>query len=309
MNMNDNISEESLPHISSSSGARSTLKSAGTMAFWLVIWPLFMLLVLIIISGLVLQPIISILAETTSPSAGRLYFYCLVLFFMVLCGMLIFILKRAKRRFITQGAVVLRAYMWLGVIVGGLIAVAIPDIKTNSADLGIQANTTTNILMPELTHDPHIVDVLHQIGATDIDLIDERYAPSYNDPDYSEKWGEYQAFVNQATQQFAYGKLTVLQGLDPEQEKISVAHEYLHHVWFKLLDVQAKDNLTAQLIGMYGNDPVIRDRVKEYVAAGNLYPTELFSYYCTESSNGYLTQYVLDTCNKYINRSVLRLAR
>lgn len=89
------------------------------------------------------------------------------------------------------------------------------------------------------------------------------------------------------------------------------AHEYLHHVRFTVLDDKTKQKLTSDLIAMYGNDDYMHKRMKEYANAdaGILQPTELFSYYCTESSDRYLRRYVLDACKAYIDRDAFNLAR
>ncbi|MNU11891.1 hypothetical protein D3C72_2601010 [compost metagenome] len=60
---------------------------------------------------------------------------------------------------------------------------------------------------------------------------------------------------------------------------------------------------------MYGNDELMQRQVESYADTQTLQPTELFSYYCTGSSDTYLSSYVLSECNKYINRSALQFAR
>jgi hypothetical protein len=198
--------------------------------------------------------------------------------------------------------------MWLGMLLGGIILVNIGDATTANTDAGINAQTTSSIVVPPLEHNPEIVAVLQQIGATHIDAIDERYVDGYNEK-LTDQLGKYQAYINLTTGDFLYGTLTVKRGQDKNQERTMIAHEYLHHVWFALIDGPTKENLTSQLISLYGKDAWMQDRVKEYADSGMLQPTELFSYYCTESSDGYLTTYVKDTCNAYINRSVLTMLR
>lgn len=285
------------------------LKLIAAIIKWLIVWPIFIgaiaFIVLMIFGG-----VFGSMAADKTP--GYIFRGGMLLYTLVMAMVCLFFIRRQKaadNQSARVGAHVLRGYMLLGVLLGAGIACAIPDTTADSTDAGIQTNTTASVSAPALEHDPNLVAILGQVGASDIDGIDQRYVDSYSDPAFPEKAGEYQAYINTATGQFVYGTLTVKRGLDPEQEKVTVAHEYLHHVWHKLLDDQTKENLTAHLIGMYGNDVAIRARVLSYVDAGKLYPTELFSYYCTESSDGYLTEYVRDTCNRYINRSSLQLAR
>lgn len=115
--------------------------------------------------------------------------------------------------------------------------------------------------------------------------------------------GACQSYINPTTGRFLYGTLHIKRGIDPEQENTMIAHEYLHHVWLTVLDKQTKETINSHLITMYSDDVYMKQRVKQYSDAGKLYPTELFSYYCTESSDAYLTTFVRDQCNTYIDRS------
>ena len=91
-----------------------------------------------------------------------------------------------------------------------------------------------------------------------------------------------------------------------------IAHEYLHYVWNN--KVLNKDELSSSLNDLYNNDPGMQIRMKWYVDRNILpntpqFTSELHSIYCTESSDQYLTQTVLNDCNKWINRNSLTFER
>ena len=282
----------------------------GFIALWVVAWPAVIGIVAVMVLigvGAVMQ----LQLGATPPNGAniRAFIAYVTVALVVICLLLIFLQRRSRELVARVGATVLSVYMWAGIALAAVVIVAIPDTSGADANGGIHTQATAAPVVPELAKDPAIAAVLQQVGASDVQLIDYQYVDGYNDPAFPDKEGEYQSFINTATGGFVYGKLTLKRGMTPENERIIAAHEYLHHVWFKLLDKDTKENLTAHLIGMYGNDGEMHKRVQDYVKNGTLYPTELFSYYCTESSNGYLTQYVLDQCNKYINRSTLVLQR
>jgi hypothetical protein len=87
-----------------------------------------------------------------------------------------------------------------------------------------------------------------------------------------------------------------------------IAHEYLHYIWYQRLSREDKDRLSSKLIALYSSDAEMRLRVENYLSSDKLIPTELFSIYCTESSDVYVVS-ILNDCNRYINRSSLSFIR
>lgn len=101
-------------------------------------------------------------------------------------------------------------------------------------------------------------------------------------------------------------QLYIAPGLGATQERTTVAHEYLHVAYGKAPN---QDAVIADLNALYANDAYMQQRMAAYVARGIFSPTELFSVYCTESSDSYLTATVLRACNTLIDRSSLTFSR
>ena len=227
---------------------------------------------------------------------------------VIVCAFFIWLKSRKKNPLNKISANVLRTYMWIGIIVGTLITVIIPDPQISSANAGIHIQQTDTLFKPDIKTDATISASLAKVGATDTKWVETKFVPGYDDKILDDQAGEYQAFIDTAGN-WSYGVLTVKQGTTGNELDVVVAHEYLHHIWFKTLDDTTKTKLTSDLIAIYGKDPVMQERVKSYAEKQTLQPTELFSYYCTEASDPLLTSYIVSECNKYINRGALRLAR
>ena len=91
-----------------------------------------------------------------------------------------------------------------------------------------------------------------------------------------------------------------------ERLKVTLAHEYLHYIWHNNEKMQNDENLEAGLLKMYGELPYLQERIKPYVKDRLFTLTELMSYSCTEIPDKYMDQYVLEECNKWVNRSELK---
>lgn len=227
---------------------------------------------------------------------------------VLVCFFFIWLKLRKKNPLGKISANVLRTYMWLGIIVGVGIAVVIPDPQVSSANAGINVKQTDSLFKPSLQSDATINATLVRVGATDTKWLETKFVAGYDDKTLDDQAGEYQAFID-TSGNWSYGVLTVKQGTAGATLDTIVAHEYLHHIWFKTLDDTTKTKLTSDLITIYGRDPVMQERVKSYAEKQTLQPTELFSYYCTESSDSLLTSYIVSECNKYINRGTLQITR
>lgn len=269
---------------------------------WFLIWPVVMFFAAFCLGSLM----ILFVGENGEGFQPRVTFFAFLTSLVLVCWIFISIAKTRKSMYLRGGASVLRVYMWLGIFVGGLIITAIPDTPTTAVD----TQTADTPIIPKLKKESKIDEVLMNIGAKDTDKFATGYVDSKEfDIQLSHQGGEYTYFINPLNGDFLYGELMIKSGLDKETEVTVIAHEYLHHVWATKLEDKTKGNLTSDLITMYGNDPVFRDRMFEYSEKGILNPDELFAYYCTESSDGYLTKYVLRQCNKYIKRSALVINR
>lgn len=92
---------------------------------------------------------------------------------------------------------------------------------------------------------------------------------------------------------------------DDTTKRTILAHEYLHYIWFNSAVLQNDFKLEQRLMHMYDNIPWLRDRLSQYRSNKIVSRTELFSYVCTEVSDGHMDEYVLQQCNKWLNRSKL----
>ncbi|NCC19598.1 hypothetical protein EOM33_00895 [Candidatus Saccharibacteria bacterium] len=269
---------------------------------WTVIWPLVVaapaFVVMLVILGAVLTNNIqnkefSNAVSTQGIFLLELYLFGFVALLVIVLYLVKWLLQTRKRLFFRSGAKVLGVYIWVGIFATGLTMAII--------------TRNPEAIKPPVSRDETIVAILHSVGGKDelIDNVSIKYVDSYNNATTN---GEYQPVVN-SDGTFSYGTITVKKGIDPTHEKTVVAHEYLHHIWQSQLDQQTLHDLTSQLMTLYGNDSWIKDRTNWYSDTNMLLPTELFSFYCTEVADQHLSQYVFDTCNKYIDRSALTFTR
>ena len=269
---------------------------------WAAIWPIVVaapaFVVMLVILGAVLTNNIQNKEFSNAVSTQGIFLLELYLFgFVALLVIVLYLVKwlmqTLKRLFFRSGAKVLGVYIWVGIFATGLTMAII--------------TRNPEAIKPPVSRDETIVAILHSVGGKDelIDNVSIKYVDSYNNATTN---GEYQPVVN-SDGTFSYGTITVKKGIDPTYEKTVVAHEYLHHIWQSQLDQQTLHDLTSQLMTLYGNDSWIKDRTNWYSDTNMLLPTELFSFYCTEVADQHLSQYVLDTCNKYIDRSALAFTR
>ena len=276
---------------------------------WIIGWP-FIIGVIAIIIMIIGAQILFGAGNINSPQGNqmRAMWAIYVGIIVVVCYLFIWLKSRKKHPLNKISVKVLRTYMWLGIMLGTLILVMIPDPQVSTANAGINVQQTNTLFKPHLESDATINLSLAKVGATDTKWVETKFVTGYKDKVLDGQAGEYQAFIDTAGN-WSYGVLTVKQGTTGKVLDVVVAHEYLHHVWFKALDDPTKTKLTSDLISIYGKDPVMQDRVKSYAEKQTLQPTELFSYYCTEASDSLLTPYIVAECNKYINRGVLQFIR
>lgn len=103
-----------------------------------------------------------------------------------------------------------------------------------------------------------------------------------------------------------YSSLTIYvkPGIDLEKSKVVIAHEYLHYIWYEVMTEEQRNTITSKVVGLYAKDVAMQTRTIPYQNTDTLLPTELFSIYCTESTDSYMLS-IVDECNKYIDRSKL----
>lgn len=290
------------------------LAAFGFGLIWIVTWPVVMgviaVVVLLVPQVLRLSGISIEEYMPTDDSQVRLIFVLFEAIMVIFCLIFITLLRRSREKILNISAAILTVYMWAGIALGAVIVATISDqFKPVVVDVSSQ-RTEIAPENPDLKNDPRITAILGEIGAEKTDNLETKYVGKYQDASsLPDQGGEYTSFVDSGTGELLYGQMTVKKGLDPEEEKIVIAHEYLHHIWYSELDETTKENLSSHLISMYGNDLKMHEYMQEYADNGRLYPTELFSYYCTESSDQFLTTYVLSECQKFIKRDQLVFLR
>lgn len=281
---------------------------------WLLAWPLIMIvpsLVILLITAIIFYGIFRLGDVATGPQL-RGYYFTFVIVVAVFCLVLTWLLGKINIYFLKAGRPTLLLYTIAGLVFGGLVVVNIPD-----ANAGEDASTRqASVIAPTLLHDQQIIARMKEIGITDpvaFEKSSQQYVEAFTETDLiiPNQQGVFLSYVNPIDGRFSYGELKIKSGLSVDVERTVIAHEYLHFVWANTIeaDSQYKEKMTSDLITLYGNDQPMQQRVRGYSDTQRLEPTELFAYYCTESSDAYLSAYLLGECNKYINRSALTLAR
>lgn len=267
---------------------------------WMILWPILVTLpaIGVFIGGLYVAQLIlggEQAANENFISAMQIAILAGLVLLVIILQLLKKFLTNRRRLFFRSGSKVLGIYIWVGLAVGGVSMVGI----------GYQPGA----VKPLTKQEPQLTRIITDIGGDPAKLsnVSVSYVDNYNDGFVGQS-GEYTPYNDQHGN-FSFGVITIKRGLDPEVEKVLVAHEYLHHIWETQIDSLVLHDLTSQLMTLYGKDDELQNRVATYSDTNMLSPTELFAYYCTESSDQYLSQYVLSQCNKHINRGVLRFAR
>lgn len=271
---------------------------------WSIIFPVVIVVpsavIMLVILGQILTSSVK-RQDFNSTIANDGIFYLELFFFMFVTALVIvlllvkWLLRTRKQLFFRSGAKVLGVYIWTGIFATGITMAFI----TKNFDT----------FKPPIEQNAHLMQVAESVGADTAQLKDVsvNYVTDYENG-FKNQAGEYMAY-NNSKGGFSYGTMTIKQGLDTEEEKSVIAHEYLHHIWETELDTQTLHDLTSQLMTLYGKDEWLKARVATYSDTNMLMPTELFAFYCTESSDPYLTPYVVEKCNTYVNRSSLQLIR
>ena len=141
-------------------------------------------------------------------------------------------------------------------------------------------------------NDVSLQDKLKSVGAIYADKLILQYADTDNE------WrGEY-----------GNGFIIMKEGVREDRELATLAHEYLHYIWLEVMTEDKRVELSGKLEALYAQDKDMQKRMQVYKDRGLLSPTELFSIYCTESTDSYMLT-IVDECNKYIDRSKLVLTR
>lgn len=269
---------------------------------WAIIWPVIVAIPAFIIMLVILSQVLTSNLENREFASAvntdgifylELYLFGFATLLVIALFLVRWLLKTRKRLFFRSGARVLGVYIWIGIFATGLTMALI--------------TRNPESIKPPVSRDENIAAILYSVGGKEelLDNVSIKYVDKYKDESQN---GEYAPVLN-SDGTFSYGMITIKEGIDPTYEKTVIAHEYLHHVWQAQLDHMTLHDLTSQLMTLYGKDPWMQNRTDWYSDTNSLVPTELFSFYCTEASDKYLSQYVLDTCNTYIDRSKLTFTR
>ncbi len=282
------------------------IKRFSLTMMWIFVWPVAALAI-----GLALLAVFAAILQTDQPEDYTIYLGAYFALITTTCFLGTYLLIQSHRPVFKIGGHVLGVYTLGGVI--AIIFIFSYIISYTNSQLSTAGNeqVASAFTVPTLARNENIDSILRSIGASDDEIIkfSTKYVNDFDTKIINDQLGLYQTYINVTDGTFLYGEMHIKSGQDPSQERTMIAHEYLHHIWYAALDAETKSKLESDLISIYGNDPAIRTRTVSYTSAQTLKPTELFSYYCTESSDGYLTAYILEQCNKYINRSSLHLAR
>lgn len=297
---------------------KSKLKKAAIVTGWLILWPCFMFGVAIM--AVIVAFVVS--GETKIGLAMGIFSLLMVL----VCWLIIWRLGKksdeaSKHRFFGKRSeysrhaarVVLQVYTVLGVtllFIGG--GQGIDElIRYSNEDSGTHTTVAGAPVIPELARSEKVDAALRQIGATEAEILrfSTKEVSKFSQVAIENQQGLYVTYTNPIDRNFLYGEMEIKTGLVPNQFTTTVAHEYMHHIWHAVLDDKTKRKLESDLISYYGLDPAIRYRTTGYTNNQSLHSTELFSFYCTESTDAYLSKYILDQCNKYINRGALVMSR
>lgn len=135
---------------------------------------------------------------------------------------------------------------------------------------------------------------LNLTGFTDKEPVSMYYVDNY--PEYSWADGTYSPHKK---------AITIKRGWNQLAEKTILAHEYLHYVWHRD-KLEDDKRLVDELQAFYDRSSDLKQRMKNYTHEMTV-ATEFFSYGCTEWSDRRLSQYILEKCNQYIDRSKLSM--
>lgn len=133
---------------------------------------------------------------------------------------------------------------------------------------------------------------------------------------HNEEWvaGLHASVIDHETDSAKHPFITVNKGYAQDEELRILAHEYMHVVWTRFGNVanyprDYRETLGKELYRLYETDAYMQERVRVYAANDRLDANELLAFYCTESSDAYISQAILDVCNNYIRRDRLTFVR
>jgi hypothetical protein len=273
---------------------------------WMSVWPIIVLII-----GVILFVICYVLMQVNRSTQFEVYMGIFFASIVLICVLGFAILIRVKNTLARLGGKVLGIYTVGGIMMIIFILSYALGQKTTDQIGTENDQVATAFVTPNLQRNQNIDSSLRAIGAPDVEIskFSTAYVDTFSSSIVDNQLGLYKSYINPTDGKFLYGEMLIKRGQDPSMERTMVAHEYLHHIWYSSIDEKIKSRLESDLISTYGNDPAIRERTSSYTRAQNLKSTELFSYYCTESSDDYLSGFILEQCNKYINRASLQLLR
>lgn len=205
---------------------------------------------------------------------------------------------KSKKRYILRYTIVAFIFTWVGALLFRDTA------KTRTESTAVSNPSAT---ISPIKQDAVLLGYLKDIKATYTSDLNISYINNYNDGrtgDYTPAYNS-DSIIN-GTKTAA---ITILSGRSTDDTKRTLAHEYMHHIWYTKLNRDEQNVLSSNLISSYSKDQGMQAHLLNYSNKGTLTPDELFSAYCADSSDSYLTPEILATCNKYIDRSALVMLR
>jgi len=169
--------------------------------------------------------------------------------------------------------------------------------------ISINTNPTEVVSNTIVEQNPVLLERLKTIGAEYTDKINLIYLADMNDipgtdqPIRDTIIGMYVHTINEDT---IYVKI----GAMPDREIITIAHEYLHYIWNRVLSQTEQDTIMSTSQSLIDQDWYLSGYM-DFRKSHNTYSDrEIFPVICTERPDQYISAMV-DTCNKYIDRSKL----
>lgn len=209
---------------------------------------------------------------------------------------------KSKKRYILRYIFVAFIFTWAGALLFRDTA------KTRTESATASHSDATNSFTKQ---DQVLLGYLKDIKAAYISDLNISYINKYNDGrtgDYTPPY-DGDTIIDETKTNKKIASITILSGRSADETKRTLAHEYIHHIWYTKLNRDEQNILSSNLISSYGKDQGMQAHLLNYSNKNTLTPDELFSAYCADSSDSFLTTDILATCNKYIDRSALVMLR
>lgn len=102
--------------------------------------------------------------------------------------------------------------------------------------------------------------------------------------------------------------IKISRGLSQDKERTVLAHEYIHYIYNNSYAYSKDQRLFMGLLNMYATNKGFQNRMRPYADENEMTIDELLAVSCTEIPDRDMDKYVLEWCQKWINRSKLNFA-